>query len=60
MLVVIEDINSERAIIKVFTEESIMTYEFEEYDKEYTDNEPKLIEDIPNPIGVIPAVNVYN
>ncbi len=60
LLVVIEDINSERAIIKVFTEESIMTYEYEEYEKEYTDKEPKLIEEIPNPIGTIPAVNVYN
>ena len=60
MLVLVEDINSERAIIKVFTEETIMTYEFEEYDKEYTEKEPKLINEIPNPIGVIPAVNVYN
>lgn len=60
LLVVIEDINSERAIIKVFTEEAIMTYEFEEYDKEYTDKEPKLLEEIANPIGTIPAVNVYN
>ena len=60
MLVLVEDINSERAIIKVFTEETIMTYEFEEYDKEYTEKEPKLIDEIPNPIGVIPAVNVYN
>ena len=60
MLVLVEDINSERAIIKVFTEETIKTYEFEEYDKEYTEKEPKLIDEIPNPIGVIPAVNVYN
>ena len=60
MLVVIEDINADRAIIKVFTEEAIMTYEFEDYSEEYTDKKPKLIEEIPNPIGKIPAVNVYN
>jgi hypothetical protein len=60
LLVVIEDINSERAIIKVFTEESILTYEFEDYTEEYTDKEPKLIEEVPNAIGKIPAVNVYN
>ena len=60
MLVVIEDINADRAIIKVFTEEAIMTYEFEDYSEEYTDKKPKLIEEIPNPIGTIPAVNVYN
>jgi len=60
LLVVIEDINSERAIIKVFTEETISTYEFKEYDQENTQNEPILIDEIPNGIGVIPAVNVYN
>jgi hypothetical protein len=60
LLVVIEDINAERAIIKVFTEETIATYEIEEYDQEHKENEPKLIEEIPNSIGAIPAVNVYN
>ena len=59
-LVVVEDINSERAIIKVFTEETISTYEVEEYEKEYEEGDAKLLEEIPNPIGVIPAVNVYN
>ena len=59
-LVIVEDINSERAILKVFTEETISTYEVEEYEKEYAEGESKLLEEIPNPIGVIPAVNVYN
>ena len=35
-------------------------YEVEEYDKEYSEGDSKLLEEIPNPIGVIPAVNVYN
>ena len=60
MLLIVEDINSDRAILKLFTEESIMTYEVKDYDKEYADGEAKLIEEVPNPINKIPAVNVYN
>ena len=60
MLMVIEDINEERAIVKVFTEESISTYEVEEYTKDYAEGDYKLLEEIPNPLGKIPAVNVYN
>ena len=59
-LVIVEDINAERAILKVFTEETISTYEVEEYEKEVKTGGSRLIEEIPNPIGVIPAVNVYN
>ena len=60
MLMVVEDINAERAIVKVFTEETISTYEVEEYEKEYAEGDARLLEEIPNPIGVIPAVNVFN
>ncbi len=60
LLVIVEDINSERAIVKVFTEKTISTYEVEEYDKDYTEGDSKLLEEIPNPLGVIPAVNVFN
>tara|TARA_R100001594_G_scaffold3197_3_gene12217 strand:+ start:13661 stop:15076 length:1416 start_codon:yes stop_codon:yes gene_type:complete len=60
LLVVVEDVNEERAIIKVFTEETISTYHVEEYTKEHADGEVKLIEEINNPINKIPAVNVYN
>jgi hypothetical protein len=60
LLVVIEDVNSQRAIIKVFTQETISTYEFEDYAEENSNTEPKLLDEIPNPLGVIPAVNVYN
>ena len=59
-LVIVEDINTDRAIIKVFTEETISTYEIEDYEKEYAEGEARLIEEIPNPIRKIPAVNVYN
>jgi len=60
MLLVVEDINADRAILKLFTEESIMTYEVDDYDKEYADGDAKLLEEVVNPIGKIPAVNVYN
>ena len=59
-LVIVEDINTDRAIVKVFTEETISTYEIEDYEKEYAEGEARLIEEIPNPIRKIPAVNVYN
>tara|TARA_B100001063_G_C16752778_1_gene551223 strand:- start:395 stop:1813 length:1419 start_codon:yes stop_codon:yes gene_type:complete len=60
LLVIVEDINADRAIIKVFTEETITTYSVEEYDQPTSEGEVKLLEEIPNPIGTIPAVNVYN
>ena len=60
MLVLVEDINEDRAIIKVFTEETISTYEVEDYEKEYAEGDAKLLEEIQNPLGKIPAVNVYN
>ena len=60
MLMVVEDINADRAIVKVFTEETISTYEVEEYQEEHAEGDAKLLEEVPNPIGKIPAVNVYN
>ena len=60
MLMVVEDINVDRAVVKVFTEETISTYEVEEYQEEYSKGDYRLIEEVPNPIGKIPAVNVYN
>ena len=59
-LVIVEDINNERAIVKVFTEEVISTYEIQDFEKEYAEGEARLIEEIPNPLRKIPAVNVYN
>ena len=59
-LVIVEDINTERAIVKVFTEEVISTYEIQDFEKEYAEGETRLLEEIPNPLRKIPAVNVYN
>ena len=60
LLVVLEDVNNERAIIKVFTEEVICTYEVKDYLKEYTSREVTLIDEVINPLGKIPAVNLFN
>ena len=49
----VEDINADRAIIKIFTEETISTYEVEEYSEEYSKGESRLIEEVENPIGKI-------
>ena len=59
-LVLIEDINPERAIVKVFTPEDISTYEIKDYMKEYAKQDVKLIDEIINPLNEIPAVNLYN
>ena len=60
MLVVIEDLSNDVATIKVFTEDLISTYEVEEYTKDYAEGDVRLIDEIENPLGKIPAVNVYN
>ena len=60
LLVVIEDINKDRAIIKVFTEEDISTYEVKDYLKQYSERDVRLLEEIANPLKKIPAVNLYN
>ena len=60
LLVVLEDVNKERAIVKVFTEEVICTYEVKDYLKEYTSREVTLIDEVINPLGKIPAVNLFN
>ena len=60
LLVLLEDVNQERAIVKVFTEQDICTYEVKDYLKEYSSREVKLIDEVINPLGKIPAVNLYN
>jgi len=60
LLVVVEDINKDRAIIKIFTEEDISTYEVKDYLKQYSERDVRLLEEIANPIKKIPAVNLYN
>ena len=60
LLVLLEDVNQERAIVKVFTEEDICTYEVKDYLKDFSNKEVKLLDEVINPLGKIPAVNLYN
>ena len=60
LLTVIEDINEERAIIKVWTPEDICTYEIKDFMQEYKQSKPILLDEVPNALGEIPAVNLFN
>ena len=60
LLTVIEDINEERAIIKVWTPEDICTYEIKDFMQEYKHSKPILLDEVPNALGEIPAVNLFN
>ena len=60
LLVLLEDVNQERAIVKVFTEEDICTYEVKDYLKDFAVKDVKLLDEVINPLGKIPAVNLYN
>ena len=51
---------NDTAILKIFTQEEITTYQVEDYMKEYTSSKPQLIDEKPNALGMIPAVILYN
>tara|TARA_Y100000004_G_scaffold196527_1_gene266790 strand:+ start:1307 stop:2725 length:1419 start_codon:yes stop_codon:yes gene_type:complete len=59
-LTVIESLQNDTAILKIFTPEEITTYEVEDYMKEYTASKPRFIDEKPNALGMIPAVILYN
>ena len=59
-LTVIESLQNDTAILKIFTQEEITTYQVEDYMKEYTSSKPQLIDEKPNALGMIPAVILYN
>ena len=59
-LTIVEDINEDRAIIKVWTPEDITTYRINQYMKDYATSKPVKIDEQPNAIGEIPAVVLYN
>ena len=59
-LTIVEDINEDRAIIKVWTPEDITTYRVNQYMKDYATSKPVKIDEQPNAIGEIPAVVLYN
>ena len=60
MLTIIEDVNEERAIVKVWTKEDVTTYLVPDYTKEYASKKVQLLDEQINAIGEIPAVILYN
>ena len=59
-LIIIEDINPERAILKVWSPEDICTYHVDDYMTDHSTAKPKLLDEQPNALGEIPAVILYN
>ena len=59
-LTLLEDLINDDAIIKVWTLEDICTYRINEFKKEYAVTKPILLDEVPNALGEIPAVCLYN
>ena len=59
-LTVVESIMEKDAIVKVWSMEDVTTYKIEDYTIDYTTKKPIKIDEQPNPLGIIPAVILYN
>lgn len=59
-LTLLEDLINDDAIVKVWTLEDICTYRINEFKKEYAVTKPILLDEVPNALGEIPAVCLYN
>jgi len=59
-LTLVEDIIDDTALIKVWSLEDICTYEVDDFSKPYAEGKVRLIDEVPNMLGEIPAVVLYN
>lgn len=59
-LTLLEDLINDDAIVKVWTLEDICTYRINEFKKQYAVTKPILLDEVPNALGEIPAVCLYN
>ena len=59
-LTLLEDLLDDDAIIKVWSLEDITTYRINDFKKEYAVTKPILLDEVPNALGEIPAVVLYN
>ena len=59
-LTLVEEATEDYAIIKVWSLEDISTFVVEDFNKPYAEGKVKLIDEIPNVLGEIPAVVLYN
>lgn len=59
-LTLLEDLINDDAIVKVWTLDDICTYRINEFKKQYAVSKPILLDEVPNALGEIPAVCLYN
>lgn len=59
-LTLVEEATEDYAIIKVWSLEDISTFLVEDFNKPYAEGKVKMIDEIPNVLGEIPAVVLYN
>jgi len=59
-LTLVEDIVDDMATIKVWSMEDICTYIVEDFNKPYAEGKVRLIDEVPNMLGEIPAIVLYN
>ena len=59
-LTLLEDLFDDMATIRVWTMEDITTYRVAEFNKGYSTSKPIMVDEMPNMLGKIPAVVLYN
>ena len=59
-LTLLENLENDVATIRVWTKEDISTYTVKDFNKGYSTAQPTLVDEMPNMIGEIPAVILYN
>ena len=59
-LTLLEDLYEDMATIRVWTSEDISTYKVKDFTKGYSTSKPRLINEMPNMLGKVPAVILYN
>ena len=59
-LTLLEDLFEDVATIRVWNMEDISTYQIKDFNKGYSNSKPMLIDEMPNQLGKVPAVVLYN
>ena len=59
-LTLLEDLFDDVATIRVWNTEDITTYKLVDFSKGYSTSKPMLVDEMPNQLGKVPAVVLYN
>ena len=59
-LTLLEDLFDDVATIRVWNTEDITTYKLADFSKGYSTSKPMLVDEMPNQLGKVPAVVLYN